>query len=99
MFDDGLADPLVAQRVQHVGAGEIEGLGGRHCVDEGGFRAADGGEEPVSVRIVADVELQGVTCAPSRPVPEPHGLIADKGFRAASRVLSGPRAKAAEDAY
>ena len=99
VFDDGLADVAVAQRVRHVGAGEIEGPGARHCVGEGGFLAADGGEEPAAAGVVADVEFHGVTCAPSRLVPEPHGSIADKGFRAASRALSGPRAKPAEDAY
>ena len=59
MFDDGLADVLVAERVGRVGAGEIEGPGARHCVDEGGFLTADGGEEPAAFRIVVDVELHG----------------------------------------
>lgn len=39
VFDDGFADVAVAQRVWHVGAGEIEGLGARFRIKEVGFRA------------------------------------------------------------
>ncbi len=61
VFDDGLTDVLVAQCLGHVGAGEIEGPGARHCVDEVGFLTAERGEEPVPVGVVADFELHGVT--------------------------------------
>ena len=60
MFDDGLADVSVAQRVRHVGVGEIERPGARFRIEEGGFLAVDGGEEPAAAGVVADVELHGV---------------------------------------
>ena len=61
MFDDGLADLLVAQRVRHVGVSEIKRPGARFRIKEGGFLTADGGEEPAASGVVADVELHGVT--------------------------------------
>ena len=61
VFDDGLADVAVAQRVWHVGAGEIEGLGARLRIKEGGFLTIEGGEEPAAVGVMTDVERHGVT--------------------------------------
>ena len=61
VFDDGLADVAMPQRLGHVGAGEIERPGARFRIKEGGFLTAEGGEEPVPVRVVADHELHGIT--------------------------------------
>ena len=64
VFDDGLTDLFVAERIWHVGVGEIQRLGARHCVDEGGFLTIDGGEEPAAIGVVVDVELHGVSAQP-----------------------------------
>ena len=61
VFDDDLADVSVAERLGHVGTGEIERPGARFRVKEGGFLTADGGEEPSAAGVVADVERHGVT--------------------------------------
>ncbi len=88
MFDDGLADVSVAQRVWHVGAGEIERPGARFRINEGGFLTTDGGEEPAALGVVADVELHGVTF-PRFSARAPSGARAGGGnARGSQRALA-----------